>query len=417
LDGLVFEIADRLDDLRCRETCWLRARRDELVREQRRLRVEELAVTRVLDERGALDDAIAAADGVSARTARETVETARALAALPHVAAAAYDGDLSGEQLERVVELADGATDAEWASSAPHMDPAELARRVRCAKTPTNAESRTRRDARYLSLKWSADRGMLHLRGALADLDGALFEATIQRLTEQMRPAKSEAWERFDRRAADALVVLCAPPETDAVPDPHAPRMATQPLLQIPVPLEGPATICGIPLPAALVEQVRAIATLGPVLIDDDGSIIAVGRRFPGLSPKVARAIRLRDQQCRCGLNCGIRYGLEIHHLAPRSWAAPTTSRTSCSSTPPTTATSSPTGPGPSSATPTSPAGCAAPFTPTSHRRKPASTACHPHPDRPAEPSDPSAPPNFSACVPRRPRRDSRARTSTLKTT
>ena len=33
-----------------------RARRAELVREQRRLRVEELAVTRVLDERGALDE-------------------------------------------------------------------------------------------------------------------------------------------------------------------------------------------------------------------------------------------------------------------------------------------------------------------------------------------------------------------------
>ena len=51
-----FDYRDELDELRCRPTEWLRARRVELVREQRRLRVEELAVTRVLDERGALDE-------------------------------------------------------------------------------------------------------------------------------------------------------------------------------------------------------------------------------------------------------------------------------------------------------------------------------------------------------------------------
>ena len=54
---------------------------------------------------------VAAADGVSSRTVRETVETARALESLPHIAAAAHDGRLSGEQLSSVVELADETTD------------------------------------------------------------------------------------------------------------------------------------------------------------------------------------------------------------------------------------------------------------------------------------------------------------------
>jgi hypothetical protein len=39
-----------------------------LIREQRRLDVEELAVTAVLDERGAIDDSLAAVDGVSVRS-------------------------------------------------------------------------------------------------------------------------------------------------------------------------------------------------------------------------------------------------------------------------------------------------------------------------------------------------------------
>ena len=88
----MFEIGERLDDLRCRETIWLRARRDEVVREQRRLHVEELAITRVLDERGALDAATLAAEGLSARAARETVETARALESLPRIAEVAHAG-------------------------------------------------------------------------------------------------------------------------------------------------------------------------------------------------------------------------------------------------------------------------------------------------------------------------------------
>jgi hypothetical protein len=49
-----FDYRDHLDERRCRPVEWLRARRVELVREERRLRVERLAVTWVLEERGAL---------------------------------------------------------------------------------------------------------------------------------------------------------------------------------------------------------------------------------------------------------------------------------------------------------------------------------------------------------------------------
>src|SRR5262245_35739116 len=96
-----------LDEFRCRPTGSLLSERDRVVAEQRRLRVRELALTRVLDERGALDDAMAARDGVSVRTARETVECARALESLPEIAAVAHAGRLSSEQLHAVAQLAD----------------------------------------------------------------------------------------------------------------------------------------------------------------------------------------------------------------------------------------------------------------------------------------------------------------------
>jgi hypothetical protein len=85
------------------------------------------------------------------------------------------------------------------------------------------------------------------------------------------------------------------------------------------VPLRGPATVAGIPISDALLEQVRANATIEPVLVDDLGAPVAIGRRFSALSPKITRSVGLRDGHCRCG-NCDIRHGLEIHHLVPRSW-------------------------------------------------------------------------------------------------
>jgi hypothetical protein len=274
----MFDMGQHLDELRCRPTKWLLARRDELVREQRRLRVEELAVTRVLDERGQVDESLAGRDGVSCRTARETVETARALESLPHVAAAAHAGELSDSQLAAVVQLADEESDAEWARRAPNVAPGDLARLARGQRKPTVEESRRRREARYLRMWWRKDTGMLGFAGELPDLDGARFEKTINTMIDRIRPPRGEAWDTRDHRGADALVELCRNFEQVEVDTTAAP----QPLLVVEVPEHGPAAIAGIPLPDAMIESLR------------DGHC-----RWPG---------------------CERRTGLQIHHLIPRSW-------------------------------------------------------------------------------------------------
>ena len=122
-----FDYGLRVDELRTHTTEWLEARREELVIEQRRLHVEELAVTAVLDERGAIDDSVAAGDGVPVRRLREKVATARALEELPNIADAAYRGALSDEQLAPTAKLADAASDREWSVRAPNTAPADLA--------------------------------------------------------------------------------------------------------------------------------------------------------------------------------------------------------------------------------------------------------------------------------------------------
>ncbi len=163
---------------------------------------------------------------------------------------------------------------------------------------------------------WGRGSAMLQFRGQLPDDMGAQFEATIDGLAEQMKPKKGQAWAPFEQRAADALVALCDPVPTD---DEHAATLAPLAGIQAAVPLHGPAEIAGIPIADCLVEQLRANASITPVLVDDDGAVVAIGRAAPAISEKLRRAVLLRDARCRVP-GCARRRGLQVHHLVPRSW-------------------------------------------------------------------------------------------------
>ena len=65
----MFDAADHLDELRSWPTERLWAHHEHLVREQRRLHLEDLNVLGVLDERGKVDPTVGS-DGESARTVR-----------------------------------------------------------------------------------------------------------------------------------------------------------------------------------------------------------------------------------------------------------------------------------------------------------------------------------------------------------
>jgi hypothetical protein len=308
-----------VDELRTHPTEWLESRRGEVIDAQRRLHTEELALVRVLDERGRIDPSIGSA-GESARVVRDKVETARALEALPAIGEVALGGGFSDEQLSSVVRLADESTDREWARRAPNVDPLELARQARKLTKPSAEESRARHAAREFKMWWNRDQKMLQLRGQLPDLMGATFEATIIAVTEQMKPAAGQPWTPFEQRAADALLALCEPASgASDEGDGDAPSLAPLAGVQVAVPVHGPAEIAGIPIADSVVEQLRANASITPVLVDDDGTVLRIGRAAPAISPKLRRAVLLRDTRCRVP-GCGRRRGLQVHHLVPRTY-------------------------------------------------------------------------------------------------
>jgi hypothetical protein len=116
---------------------------------------------------------------------------------------------------------------------------------------------------------------MLDGRFSLPDADGATFESVLDEMIERMRPAKGERWDTREHRGADALVELV---RLSRERDPTATTSGYRPHFVVHVPTSGPATVAGVPLPDAMVERLRGQARVEPVLVDDDGEPVTVGR-------------------------------------------------------------------------------------------------------------------------------------------
>jgi len=279
-----FDFNERLVELRCRETAWLHARHDELRREQQRLRIEELAVTRILDERRALD--VLPDVTVSNRTARRTLEVARTLESLPAIAEAAHRGSLSWEQLEPLSRIATPETDREWATRAQRWSPTDLGSVARRAQVVTPEDAAARRAAREVRTWREPDSGMVAGRFRLPDVDGVLVEEVLDHMAERMRPAKGAAWDSLEHRKADALVELCRKYAS------VEPRRRRKPLVVVQMPAGGieddtvpGAAVDGIPIANS---TARALMASGRVIREARPSVLAglpIGASDSGPSP------------------------------------------------------------------------------------------------------------------------------------
>ena len=163
------------------------------------MKVEQLAVRRVLDERDALSPMPDAS--VSARTTRSMTEVARSLESLPALAERAATGELSWEQLEPLTRIATPETDR--GVGAPRDATAHPSTCRSAPARPARSPSPTRRPGirRGAYATWrEAELGMIAGRFRLPDLDGILVEKVLDHMAEQMRPAKGEAWDSLEHR-------------------------------------------------------------------------------------------------------------------------------------------------------------------------------------------------------------------------
>jgi hypothetical protein len=310
-DDVPFSFRARVDELRCHGARALRVRLSEARCQEQRWRLESLAVTRALEEMNALD-AIPDAS-VSARTAKTNREVARSLESLPQVAAAAWAGDLTWDQLQPVTEVATPATDAEWSVRGRSMAPIDLQRAARKVKTVSAADAAARREARGVRSWRDHEQGMVAGKWWLPDVDGVLVDKVLDQMAERMRPAKGMPWDSLAHRKADALVELCTKyADVKSVKRP-------KPLIVMHTnscPTCGPsgAEIDGIPIAR---ETVQELLLDGRVVVQDDAApVIDYGDGRFAIPVALQRELERRDPHCRYP-GCEHTLGLENHHIDP----------------------------------------------------------------------------------------------------
>jgi hypothetical protein len=301
---------EMVDELRCHPSEWLRQERSRVVVEQRRLRVREVAITKVLDERDARDPMPEVS--VPASSAKSMVEVARALDSIPLLADAAAAGELSFEQLEPLTRLATPETDAEWAKRGKSLSPFDLQKLARRTRTLTVQHSYARTQARELRTWREPELGMIAGRFRIPELDGVLVERVFEHMAEQLRPAKGQPWDSLAHRKADALVDLCT---NYADVEPTGKFRHT---IVTHVRDDGSADCDGLELAPATVAALAPAATAKTRREDHHGLERITTRARQALPADVARRLRERDGRCRVP-GCANTRRLQDHHLVPRS--------------------------------------------------------------------------------------------------
>jgi len=315
---------DLLFELRCWDTDRLRAERERVIVERRKLRTRELALTRVLDERDALAKDQAARDGETEAESKRKRETAKKLEHLPNLGNAAMNGELSSGQLDPAADLADEDSDEEITERAKSASPHELQQLARDRRREQSRQDSLRRRNRRSLRKWRDDDGFLCGRFELPmEHGGAIVESFFDQVTNRMRPATGEAWEPLDRRQADVLIGLCQlEADVEGRDEDDRAREATVGArvdVHVDISMDGEATMCGVPLPDEWVDAARANARVHLRVMDDDGNVIAEDRARALVSQKRRRAVVRRDGRCRWP-GCNRRLRLQVHHLQPSSW-------------------------------------------------------------------------------------------------
>jgi hypothetical protein len=140
-----------------------------------------------------------------ASTARQVVRTSRRLAHLPLVHKTLAAGQLSWDQVVPLTRFA-GEDEAWWASRAQSLSPEQLA-----SLAARRAGDEDPDAPKVGSLKWTAaDDGALKFWGRFYGEDRDRFRATVERTIERdCAPAPGDPREPYDKRAADALALLC----------------------------------------------------------------------------------------------------------------------------------------------------------------------------------------------------------------
>ncbi len=271
--------------------------------------------------------------GLDPGAARERVRVARALGALPQLAAALARGELSYAKVRALTRVATPDTEARLlavgrAGTAAHVERIVRAwRRVdRLAETQ---EAEARHARRSLQVYPDED-GMWVVRGRLEPEAGAMLvraleagrEALYQRRQATQMPDQAEAEPPTPgQQQADALALVAETALQHGLdPDPGHERYQVvvhvdAAALADPEQPGQSALEDGVGVSAGTSRRLACDATRVVLRHSGEGEVLDVGRRTRAIPPALRRELQARDRGCRFP-GCGVRHaqGHHIHH-------------------------------------------------------------------------------------------------------
>ncbi len=272
---------------------------------------------------------------LSPAAAGQLIRNGRALDHLPAVASAFSDGAVTAEQVAVIAPVV--KADRQGAALAQGIDFAEVDRTLAAVAAERAIQQLARvvhhylarlepdgpepdpTDDRSLTLSTFSD-GTVVLRGQLDAIGGEKLQAALEAIVQADRP-------KGDRRTraqqlADAVVQLA----DNQLASGNLPFLRTiKPAVVVTIPADDLAdqgvgrgtaiTGFGSPVSAATARALACDGSITPIVIDEHGMPLNMGRTKRVVPPHLRKAVELRDQACVFAGCAAPKYWCDVHHL------------------------------------------------------------------------------------------------------
>jgi len=250
---------------------------------------------------------------ISPSTARAQLRVAHALAGLPLVTAEFAAGRLSYSQVRALCRVADAANEQGLVELAQAMNADQLERMVRLLRGLDDETDAEAPELMSLATRWGDD-GTATIRVRLPNEDAAVVVAAVE---ERVKKMDLPAGGAVAARRAMALVEVVT--DGAQVTSPVRERSlvhVTVPLADLDAARGG--TIDGHPIADATVRRMLCDGSVVGVVLDEGGKPLSVGTKTRVPSPRIQRAVDVRDGRVCTYPGCG-RPSEETHHVV--HWA------------------------------------------------------------------------------------------------
>jgi Domain of unknown function (DUF222) len=251
--------------------------------------------------------------GLGPTAASVHIRVARALGALPAIAAAFASGALSWSKVRAVTRVATPATDSIWAEWARHGTGAQIDTMAAAARRMGAADVDRQEATRSFTWRTDGDGSVVFSWRVPAETGAAVIAAVNQHTTPERDVPIAQT-------RSDSLAALVFGP------DPVTPEVVIHVDQSAPPPRPGDGSPIGrsgatgsarsadgVVVPSELVEVGICSGTFTVVVHDPDGAV-RVSDRIRNPTPRTRRALRARDRQCRMP-GCHHQGGLQAHHI------------------------------------------------------------------------------------------------------